>query len=123
MRPDRIVVVGAGLACLTSAHELAANAAVTLVDARDRIGGRVWTIHDGFDDGQHGELGGEFIDEGHARMRGLAQRFGLPLVRVLQRGFVHRFRVPHDGYRLSRSGPWDMLSDTLAPLIRRYKAT
>ena len=120
---QHVVVIGAGLAGLSAAHELAAaGGAVTLVDARDRIGGRVWTVRDGFADGQHGEMGGEFVDEGHARMFALARRFGLSLVRVLERGFVHRFRVPHDGYRLSRAGPWDELADALAPLIRRYKA-
>jgi monoamine oxidase len=119
---QRVVVVGAGLAGLSAAHELAgAGAAVTLVDARDRIGGRVWTVRDGFADGQHGEMGGEFVDEGHARLFALARRFGLPVVRVLERGFVHRFRAPHDGYRLRRAGPWHELSDALAPLIRRYK--
>jgi hypothetical protein len=46
----------------------------------------------------------------------------LPLVRVLERGFVYRFKVPHGGYRVSRSGRWDMLGDVLDPLIRRYQA-
>jgi monoamine oxidase len=120
--PQRTVVVGAGLAGLTAAHELsAAGAAVTVVEARDRVGGRVWTVRDGFADGQHGELGAEFIDEGHARMRRLAAQCDVPLVRVLQRGFAHRIRVPHDGHRLTRSGPWDMLQERLSPLITRYK--
>lgn len=120
--PQRIVVVGAGLAGLTAAHELSASgAAVTILEARRRIGGRVWTVRDGFADGQHGELGAEFIDEGHDRMRRLAARFDVPLVRVLERGFAHRIRVPHDGHRLTRSGPWDMLQEKLSPLIRRYK--
>ena len=123
MLPQRVVVVGAGLAGLTAARELGRRAAVTILEARDRIGGRVWTVRDGFADGQHGELGGEFIDDDHERMRRLAAQFDLSLARVLERGFAHRFRVPHDGHRLTRSGPWDMLQDTLAPLITRYKAT
>jgi monoamine oxidase len=123
VQPQRVVVIGAGLAGLAAAHELAASGvAVTIVDARDRVGGRVWTTHEGFADGQYGELGGEFIDDGHERMRRLAKRYGLPLVRVLERGFVHRYRAPRDGHRLSRSGPWEMLDERLAPLIRQYKA-
>jgi monoamine oxidase len=40
----RIVVVGAGLSGLTTARALAASGAdVTVVEARDRIGGRIWT--------------------------------------------------------------------------------
>ena len=40
----RIVVVGAGLAGLSAARALAATGAdVTVIEARDRIGGRIWT--------------------------------------------------------------------------------
>jgi monoamine oxidase len=38
------IVIGAGIAGLTAAHELQrAGEAVTVLEARDRIGGRVWT--------------------------------------------------------------------------------
>lgn len=40
-----VVVVGAGAAGLAAAHKIAATGAkVTVVEARDRIGGRVWTV-------------------------------------------------------------------------------
>lgn len=40
----KIIVVGAGLAGLTAARELASRGAdVTVIEARDRIGGRIWT--------------------------------------------------------------------------------
>ncbi len=43
-----IIVVGAGLAGLEAARLLAAqNLSVAVVEARHRIGGRVWTYHDG----------------------------------------------------------------------------
>jgi monoamine oxidase len=123
MHGRRVVVVGAGLAGLTAAHELAgAGAAITVLDARDRIGGRVWTVREGFAGGQHGELGGEFIDDNHARMRALATRYGLELVQVLRRGFTHRFRPPGEEIQVSRCGPWEALSNLLAPLVRHYKA-
>jgi monoamine oxidase len=123
MHGRRVIVAGAGLAGLSAAHELAAaGAQVILLDARDRIGGRVWTMRDGFAGGQYGELGGEFIDENHRRVRGLAGRFSLPLVRVLRGGFTHRFRTPDGDVKVSRTGPWDALERLLAPLISRYKA-
>lgn len=118
-----VVVAGAGLAGLSAAHELAAGGArVTLLDARDRVGGRVWTVRTELADGQYAELGAEFVDDGHERIRALATRFGLPLVRVLDGGFLHRVRLPGGGFHVSRSGPWEMCDDLLAPLLRRYKS-
>jgi monoamine oxidase len=54
------VVIGAGIAGLTAAHDLlAAEEAVTVLEARDRIGGRVWT--DRTFAGIPVEFGAEFI--------------------------------------------------------------
>src|SRR3954464_13873638 len=62
----RVVVVGAGLAGLTAAHELSrAGFDVSVLEARDRIGGRVHTVRSPFRSGQHAEAGGEYIDVVH----------------------------------------------------------
>jgi monoamine oxidase len=123
MNGRRVVVAGAGLAGLVAAHELAAaRFAVTIVEARPRAGGRVWTVRDGFVQGHHGELGGEFVDADHAEVRRLAARFGLELVDVLHGGFTQRYRSEAGDYRLTRTGGWDALAQAFAPLIRRYKA-
>ena len=54
-----VIVIGAGLAGLTAAVDLvAAGAAVTVVEARDRVGGRVWSH--AFTNGQYAERGAEF---------------------------------------------------------------
>ena len=83
-----VLVAGAGLAGLTAAHDLVAmGARVTVVDARDRIGGRVHTIREGFTAGQHAEAGADFIDEGHHEIRALVAELGLKLVRVLRGGW------------------------------------
>jgi monoamine oxidase len=122
MRGVRVVVAGVGLAGLSAAHELAAaGAAVTVLDAREYAGGRVRTIRD-FVDGQHAELGGEFIESDHKEIVALCQELGLRLVRVLRGGFTHRFRDRHGVFHLSRTATWDELADVLSPLIRRYKA-
>ena len=119
----RVVVVGAGLAGLAAAHELATHGrAVTVVEARGRAGGRVWTARDRFLDGQHAELGAEFIDGDHAHVRRLSAEFGLELVPVLRSGFTHRYRSSEGDYRLTRAGGWTQLRNAFAPLIRRYRA-
>ena len=116
----RVLIAGAGLAGLCAARELTrAGIAVAVLDARDRAGGRVWTAH--FEDGQHGELGGEFIDVEQSVTRNLVRELGLDLVRVLPSGFTHRFRGNSGRFEVSRTRPWHELSESLAPLIRRYK--
>ncbi len=76
----RVVVVGAGLAGLVAAHELVrAGFDVQVLEGRSVVGGRVRTIRGAFDDNQHAEAGGEFLDASHMVLRGYASRFGLPL--------------------------------------------
>src|SRR5437764_11725067 len=63
-RPDpgsarRAVVIGAGLAGLTCAIDLrTAGWDVVVLEARDRVGGRVHTLYDPFTTGLHAEAGG-----------------------------------------------------------------
>jgi monoamine oxidase len=79
--PGRVVVVGAGLAGLTAALTLRdAGWEVLVVEARDRVGGRVHTRHGGVDGvplapGLRAEMGGESIDENHTEIQRLARRF------------------------------------------------
>jgi monoamine oxidase len=118
----RVIVAGAGLAGLTAARTIArAGGEVRVFDARPRPGGRVWTVRDGFAGGGHGELGGEFIDEEHTAIRDLCGEVGLPIVRILPGGFTHRFRDEGNGFRLSRTRPWQELETLLEPLIDRYR--
>jgi len=50
---------------------------VTVLEARNRTGGRVYTVRKGFVSGQYAEGGGEFFDPGDRLMRLYTQRFGL----------------------------------------------
>ena len=74
----RVAVAGAGLAGLSAADELQrAGADVVVLEARDRVGGRVWSRR--LDNGAVVEMGAEFILPQNTVMRELADRFGLGL--------------------------------------------
>jgi monoamine oxidase len=73
-----VAIVGGGLAGLRCAEELVARGAdVVVVEARPRVGGRVFSHR--FADGQTCERGAEFIDSNHAEVLALAARLGLRL--------------------------------------------
>ena len=77
---QRVVIVGAGLAGLTCAHRLRqAGVTATVLEAADRIGGRVWTRRDAFAPGLVVERGGELIDTSHLEIRQLCQELRLEL--------------------------------------------
>lgn len=119
----RVIVAGAGLAGLTAARLLTRRGAQTIVlEARDRIGGRVWTVRDGFSADGCGELGGEFIDAGQKEIRKLCDELQVPLTRVLPGGFVHRYRGNDGRYHVSRTRPWAELERLVAPLLRAYRS-
>ncbi|HEX6742267.1 MAG TPA: FAD-dependent oxidoreductase [Sphingomicrobium sp.] len=89
-----VVILGAGIAGLISAYELGrVGYKVTVLEARDRIGGRVWTIrggdkivqtgrpdqHASFDPGLYFNAGAARIPSTHRVILGYARRFGVPL--------------------------------------------
>ena len=120
-----VIVAGAGLAGLTAAYELMSMGAdVTVIDARERVGGRVWTIRDGFANRQHAEAGGEMIDEAQHEIRELAASLGLKLARILRGGFGFLRADAAGRPRLINRGKvsgWDRLARELETLIKRYK--
>lgn len=92
--PGRVVVIGAGLAGLTAALDLVERGwEVVVLEARDRVGGRVHTLVEPFGDGLHAEAGGESIDDDHHDLLALVRRFGLRTERrptdKEERGFVY----------------------------------
>jgi monoamine oxidase len=108
----RVIVVGAGLAGLTAAYELSrAGFDVTVLEARDRIGGRVYTIRDPFRAGQHAEAGGEYVDVVHRHVRSFCNKFGLPLQNAT-RGFAGLDDVVYVGGRRERVGRFETRRST-----------
>lgn len=90
-------IVGAGIAGLACADALAAwDVQVSLFDAADRFGGRIWSMGGAFPGpvdfpGQVVERGGELIDTTHITMRGYATELGLDLETVDEHGLETAF--------------------------------
>lgn len=91
---SHVAILGAGIAGLTAAYELErAGFLVTLIEARDRVGGRAWTVRDGdrielngeetqtarFSDGIYFNAGPARIPSFHQGLIGYAKKFGVPL--------------------------------------------
>jgi monoamine oxidase len=74
-----VVVIGAGLAGLAAARDLArAGADVVVLEARMRVGGRVEQVT--LDDGRLVQLGGEVVGNAHTAYQQLVAELGLTLV-------------------------------------------
>lgn len=80
----RVVVIGAGFAGLACADQLKRRGAdVTVLEAAERPGGRVFTDR-AFIPGKNVELGGEFIGENHPTWIAFAKKHNLKLAEVAE---------------------------------------
>src|SRR5262245_47611698 len=83
-----VCVVGGGYAGLTAARRLAqAGKWVVVLEARDRIGGRIWTFD--LPDGPPVDRGGGWVANRHTAILGLASEVG-----------VKTYKTYVDGYHL-----------------------
>jgi Flavin containing amine oxidoreductase/Sodium:sulfate symporter transmembrane region len=78
--PRRVVVVGAGIAGLVAAHELLrAGHDPFILEARGRVGGRVYTLRESFASGLHAEAGAMRIPRAHDLSLAYVERIHLVL--------------------------------------------
>lgn len=100
-RKRSAVIIGAGLSGLAAAYKLKnAGWSVTVLDARDRIGGRVFSYSFPQRSDLVCELGAEWVGESHERIKALCRDFKIPLQK-------HQFedRLMQNG-RISAPGQW-----------------
>ena len=89
----KVAVAGAGLAGLSAADELhRAGAEVVVLEARERVGGRVWSRR--LPGGAVVEMGAEYVLPGNTAVRELAARLGLEL---FDKGMAYGRREPRGG--------------------------
>ncbi|HWB67483.1 MAG TPA: FAD-dependent oxidoreductase [Mycobacteriales bacterium] len=95
-----VVIVGAGLAGLTTARELQQHGpSVLVLEARDRVGGR--TLNHPLPHGYHGDLGGTWIGPTQTEIAKLARQMD-----------VHAFNQPDTGKQVYFDGQRSTYSDT-----------
>ncbi|WP_375001446.1 flavin monoamine oxidase family protein [Aeromicrobium sp. CTD01-1L150] len=76
-----VIIIGAGLAGLTTAWRLRQDGReVIVLEAADRIGGRAVQSARVWDDGQYAELGGELIDSAYHAVRALCAELDVELL-------------------------------------------
>ena len=96
---DDVIVVGAGLSGLMAARRILKShetASVVVLEARDRIGGRMFAQQAGGERKGWIDLGGQWLGEEQTRIRELAKELGLEIFEQYTDGFdVLRY----DGHR------------------------
>lgn len=98
----RVLIIGAGFSGLACAYELqASGCAVTVLEARDRVGGRVRSMAD-FLPGKIVEAGGEFFGTNHPTAQAYARQLGLKLVEAPDYDTEHAEPVVINGRLLNR---------------------
>lgn len=110
-----VLIVGAGVAGLSAANELAqAGAPVCVLEARQRVGGRIFTINDSV--GEPVELGAEFIHGKAPELWQIIKSARLPVHEVTQR---HRACRGSDSKLTEMVGFWEGFERMMEKVDRR----
>ncbi|DAC59428.1 MAG TPA: NAD(P)/FAD-dependent oxidoreductase [Candidatus Poseidoniales archaeon] len=131
-----VIILGAGISGLVAARELmAAGHNVTIIEASQRVGGRIRTLREPFSPGQYSEAGAMRVPNSHQLVKAYANHFSLEM-RPFQSfnpkawfcSHSHRVRlgdivsgqVPHD-FPLAESERKSSLQDLWENLIAPYR--
>jgi monoamine oxidase len=118
-----VIVIGAGLAGLASSLKLVnAGIKVTILESRDRVGGRVYSFSPKSSKSQVIELGAEWVGNSHERVIKLCEQFGLQLVNnqfetdLIVEGKYHRkdkwsLSPEFENFRKNKTEIWNTLSE------------
>ncbi|MEZ5192476.1 MAG: FAD-dependent oxidoreductase [Nocardioides sp.] len=108
-RPPRTVVVGAGLAGLTAAAELAAGGSeVVVLEARDRVGGRLLGVE--VAPGEWVDAGAAYLGDKHTELLDLMTRLGLKPAPMEMVGDSRFVLAPAGSEAATRAGRFPPLS-------------
>ena len=102
----KVLILGAGMAGLAAGYELSKlGHDVTLLEARERPGGRVFTLREPFADGLYAEAGAARVRDNHNLTLKYIKAFDLPLepfypsnLKAVRLDHGGRDEVPIDGY-------------------------
>ncbi|MEG4011408.1 MULTISPECIES: flavin monoamine oxidase family protein [unclassified Microcoleus] len=112
-----ILVVGAGIAGLTAAYRLRqAGVRADIIEATNRVGGRIRTIPKVAGTLIPAELGGEYIDTGHTNLISLATELGLQAIDLAQ---VQSGLVKDTFFFQGRRFPLEQIIADFAPLASK----
>jgi monoamine oxidase len=139
--PKKVLIVGAGMAGLVAAYELLrAGHEPIVLEARHRVGGRIYTLREPFTDGLYGEAGAMRIPRAHELTMAYIEKFGLdiyPFTMGNPDGFYYvngcKFRIREAdenpdclGFEVSeqeRGKSYSQLwQEALAPIVSRLEA-
>ena len=115
----KVLVVGAGIAGLTAAYRLRqAGVPVEIIEARNRVGGRIRSLPNVAGTSIAVDLGGEFIDTSHTNLRSLAKELGLQTADLLA---ADQGLTPETWYFQGRKIPETEIINYFIPLAHKIE--